>query len=282
MKRNETILVYAVTVMLLVILLVAVVFGESKPANASNKSGNEKQMAGLPGTEFVDPVGKKEQADPAKTDGTEAGQKTPKAGSPAGKGTGETVDTKGHNPIIDTEPVDPKKDPINKKAGPVDLSAVVVPAAKQIEQLLGTSTKMGAEYRKVKGRRGDTLRKIVARWCGDATTHLADVEALNETLIDRTCTGKEEVVVPWVDDEVLLAAMKQPAAPEKKAKQPVVVSSNSKLYTLKKGDSLWALAKSRVGENRFVPAWIERFKQLNPEITDPSVLVAGQRVKVPK
>ena len=48
MKRNETILVYAVTVMLLVILLVAVVFGESKPAKASNKS-NQKPVAQLPG-----------------------------------------------------------------------------------------------------------------------------------------------------------------------------------------------------------------------------------------
>ena len=40
------------------------------------------------------------------------------------------------------------------------------------------------------------------------------------------------------------------------------------------------LAKVRVAKNK-IPAWLGRFKVLNPDIIDLSVLIAGQKVRLP-
>ena len=53
-------------------------------------------------------------------------------------------------------------------------------------------------------------------------------------------------------------------------------------YVLRKGDSLWKVAKARGVPNNQIPTWLQRFKTINPEITDLGVLVEGQKVRLPK
>ena len=48
MKRNETVLVYGVTGLLVVILLVAVLFGNDGTSNAGGKPGGGNQAAAKP------------------------------------------------------------------------------------------------------------------------------------------------------------------------------------------------------------------------------------------
>jgi Tfp pilus assembly protein FimV len=115
---------------------------------------------------------------------------------------------------------------------------------------------------------------VVARWCADAT-QLSTVEVLNENLVEADLESGQEVVVPWVDAETLLLAAKAQAK-----KSAVVEHAKGQLYTIEKGDSLWDLAKVRVAKNK-IPAWLGRFKVLNPDIIDLSVLIAGQKVRLP-
>ncbi len=277
MKRNDSILVYAVTGLLLVILVVAVVFGESKPAIANADGGNRPRVATLPG---VAPVNPEPEVDGEQT-GIESaeGVETPKNGDTTEPGNGrpnsaeiEGSETQGDGKTgagIGSEA------PATASQGPVDLKATVVTSEMKLERALGMSSR-NRDFRVVKSRRGDTLGAVVQRWCGDSR-YLPDAEAVNEHLIEGTLTTGQDVVVPWVEAEIILAAETVRAAAAGKA-----AHATGQLYSLQKGDSLWKLAKTRVGENKLVPAWLERFKQLNPEITDLSVLVVGQEVRLPR
>ncbi len=58
-------------------------------------------------------------------------------------------------------------------------------------------------FRVVRAARGDTLGDLVRKWCGSLDP-LADAQGLNETL--QTLRVGQDVVLPWVEDEVILAA----------------------------------------------------------------------------
>jgi LysM domain len=272
MKRNETVLVYAVTGLLLVILLVAVVFGEQNPAKAQGFEKMRPQVASLPGVTPADSPADGSAENPAKKPAETTADDKAKTGDDAEKGAPTTgppnAEAKVEAPETETKATQ------NGDDRGVGLSANVITPAKQIEGVLGVSTRSG-EFRVVKARRGDTLARLVARWCLDAA-HLATVEVLNESLVDAALTSGQEVVVPWIDAEALLAA-----ETSRKKQAAVIEHAKGQPYILKRGDSLWNLAKVRVAKN-MIPAWLERFKQLNPEITDPSALIAGQKVRLPR
>jgi nucleoid-associated protein YgaU len=266
MKRNETVLVYAVTGLLLVILLVAVIFGEQNPAQAETEKKTRPAVASLPGVAPAEaPVRAPSAAKPSEEPGANLAEEP--SGEPSGEPSEEPSEETGEG----EKPADEGTEGADAKSGePVVLKSTVT---EDLAGVLGTSSRMG-EYRVVKARRGDTLALVAARWCADAT-QLSTVEVLNESLVEADLESGQEVVVPWVDAETLLLAAKARAK-----KSSVVEHAKGQLYTIKKGDSLWDLAKVRVAKNK-IPAWLGRFKVLNPDIIDLSVLIAGQKVRLP-
>lgn len=252
MKRNESVLVYGVTGLLLVILLVAVIFGE-QPANAGEPKAGPN-LAQLPSV-------------------------TPALGD-----DGVTGDPKANDPNAKDDPAGAKTDQTDqeKPTEPVSLTTTVstpISAEKRLENEFGTSSKVDG-YRMVQAWHGDTLKKVVTRWCG-SENHMPVVETLNETVNDHTLTKGQKIMVPWVEAEVLLAAEAARAARRADSRKKIRdVKGN--LYVLRKGDSLWKVAKARGVPNNQIPAWLQKFKTINPEITDLGLLVEGQKILLPK
>jgi len=156
---------------------------------------------------------------------------------------------------------------------PVEAPEPIVLPEQLLEQALGTSRRDG-EYRIVTGWKNATLANVVERWTGGSAA-LDEVRTLNESVGDQLGHG-DEILVPWVDAEALLAA---------KAAQDTVRSqadwAKGELYVLKKGDSLWKVASQRVATN-MIPAWLKQFEGLNPSIADTGTLMEGQKVRLPR
>jgi LysM repeat protein len=73
-----------------------------------------------------------------------------------------------------------------------------------VAQQLGPSRR-DRTVRFVRVRPNDSLESIVRRWCGARDPWLAETKSLNEDLV--TLRAGAEIAVPWVDDDVLLAAL---------------------------------------------------------------------------
>ncbi len=271
MRRNETVLVYAVTGLLIVILGIAVIFGEeAAPGNSAGGEGarglldGNADEFGLPGVSRVnaeepgkteaDPKPAKSSADVPKEAGKEA------AGPVAREGAAADLN----------QPKAPAKGEAAAKVVPL----VTDPTVSATLRVLGKSRREG-QYRVVTARTDDRLSKLVERWCGNLDP-LPTVEALNEDLKQgKPIPDGHEVLVPWTDDEVLLAAhtARQRMQAELERKQ-------GELYTLKKGDSLWKIAVQRVG-SRKAPAYIRAIAQRNPKLEDPNAVREGQKLRLP-
>ena len=261
MKRNETVLVYAVTGLLLAILLVAVVFGNQTPVQSDADRSKTVQLPGvtpaLMGAEEA-PTASLEGALEdlgAVTDGDDVSG--PEAADNPDETSDESSDEAGAVAL----------------SKPVPVPEPVVLPEQLLEQALGTSRRDG-DYRIVTGWENATLRDVVERWTGTADA-MAAVQTINETVGDQLVHG-DEILVPWVDAEVLLVAKK---ARDAERQQADWVKGD--LYVLKKGDSLWKVASRRVATN-MIPAWLEQFKGLNPSIEDTSSLMEGQKVRLPR
>ena len=174
MKQNERLLVYAVTGFLAVILVIAVLFG-SEPGKAAGKGGaslNELLPQGAP-------VGD------AKNGKQSAGPGDPS--SPAGSGvSGANLPSPGQ--IAPEQP----------------LVAKPQPAADLVARAIGTSRR-DRNVRFVRAKSGDSLELLVRRWCGARDPFLDEARCLNEELV--TLKVGQEVAVPWVDDEQLVAML---------------------------------------------------------------------------
>lgn len=294
MKRNESILVYGVTGLLVVILLVAVVFGNegtgSTPANAAGKAtgklANQQRensavgdLIERTGVDIEGKLTRRESAQPeVKPTTPESQPSTPSSqASPGAVGT------------------DPKL-------------AVALEAA-----FLLRSTREG-DFRRVTVQDGESLSTLMERF-GIAQARRDEVLRLNEMLpnLDRVRSG-QQVILPWVDDAVLIAAEKQrreresALAAEKSAARtnprgdaplvnpaplrqspPVanpkvvdapkapVISGATKERKVKKGESLWKIASECGGS---VTHAIEQIRALNPNV-DLDPLREGVTLKVP-
>ena len=274
MKRNESILVYGVTGLLLLILLVAVVFGNEGDALAGptgDEDGLENEIAGLVESEdgAVD-LAELMNLDPASalTEGEEGDVGAPVAGEPE---TAEEIELAQAEAQAEAE------------------------AALARERALAGEAMRRGDYREVTVRRGDTVSLLVQRWCG-SLDEMPTVEALNEDIDrDRLRPGRV-LLMPWVDQAVLdLAAKERRLAENRRAAAEdedagtgatdaatgeQVPASSDHLYELKPGDSLWKIAVQMTGSQKRAPGYIREVMELNPDLR-PQSLQVGQKVKLP-
>ena len=203
MKRNETILVYSVTGLLVVILGVAIAFGDG--GVRAGTSGDLKTLAELEDAVPADGVGLPVGAMP--TDGATLAKGALGKGA-LGKGAlGKGALGKGDG--ADTvPPVLPVLDPGAEAALNVGTAPpAVTDAATRALVLLGESSRDRA-YRVVSVRHGDTFSQIVQRWCGSLDQ--MDVAAsLNEEFDLGRLEPGTRLYLPWVEDEVLLTALER-------------------------------------------------------------------------
>ncbi|MCA8954334.1 MAG: hypothetical protein KDE27_32800, partial [Planctomycetes bacterium] len=197
MKQNERILVYLVTGFLAVILVVAVFFGRDGGRGA--KPDAEKGVRGL------GQILNQQPADGAAATGSDSESGTVPGATPGatpgngGHGVGNTV---AGFPNGTSDGGDPAARAGGAGSSPL-VASVPVPPAERIQDLLGDSRR-DRTVRIVRARAGDSLESLVRRWCGARDPFLDEARALNEEL--TILRLGQEVVVPWVDDEQVVAA----------------------------------------------------------------------------
>lgn len=188
MKQNERLLVYAVTGFLALILVIAVMFGND-PVDAASKQENTSK--GL--NDILQP--KLSEAEVAKQAEAKAKALAEQLnGSSGGGGSNEQ--------------------PLN--ARPLLASDVVA-------RELGPSRKERF-VRWVPVKRGDAFEKLVRRWCGGTEGYLEEALRLNEETTKLTIGS--QVMVPWVDDEVLAAIIEAEASEAQRAPTPRTLIGN--------------------------------------------------------
>lgn len=185
MKQNERFLVYAVTGCLALILVVAIMFSRGPGKDVGNSDTGYKQAGAsrLPG--LGEMLGASSPGGPAPTAGTD--------GKVAGEGRAGESKTGVPSP--------------NEVANQPPLMAQppkTMLAAELVAQQLGVSRR-DRTVRFVRAKNGDSLDQLVRRWCGARDPFLAEAKSLNEDLV--VLRVGQEVAVPWVEDEVLLAAL---------------------------------------------------------------------------
>ena len=183
MKQNERFLVYAVTGFLALILVVAVVFGREpgKEVLAGGKTG--PQVQGL-----NDMLGQAGTKDATKATGVSSEAKAPVAGLPSPNQVAPNPG--GANP--------------GGQEQPLVAGSKLLLAADLVAQQLGGSRR-DRTVRFVHAKSGDSLEMLVRRWCGAREPFLAEAKSLNEDLV--VLRVGQEVAVPWVEDEALLAVL---------------------------------------------------------------------------
>ena len=189
-------------------------------------------------------------------------------------------------------------------------------AASLVTQKIGTYRR-DRSVRFVTAKRGDTFSHLAKRWCGKVDGVVQEIECLNETT--TLLREGQQVGVPWVDDEVLLAILEAEAVPTMVASSgvapaaaggvpgpagpnyatpaiasrleggvqpasgaaaPVGAASGFTLYKIKDGDTLWPILAKKFG-NRKVPAMLKRVEELNPGINTDN-LRPGKTIKLPR
>lgn len=169
MKQNERLLVYAVTGFLALILVVAVLFSREPAADSSTK----KATQGL--ADILGEDGK--VAAEAKSAKEKAALEGNKTGLPAPGELSSPLAAPAPKPML---------------------------AADLVAQQLGLSRR-DRMVRFVRAKQNDSLDVLVRRWCGARDPYFAEAKSLNEDLV--VLRVGQEVAVPWVDDEVLLASI---------------------------------------------------------------------------
>lgn len=171
MKQNERWLVYAVSGFLGLILVVAVVF---RPKSGA---GN---VAATPGLAQIlnQEVAVKDADAPKPEDANKSATEASLPGLPA--------------------PVEVAPQPLSAPAPKPMVAADIV------AQQLGMSRR-DRNVRFVRAKPNDSLEGLVRRWCGARDPYLAETKSLNEELV--VLRVGQEIAVPWVDDEVLVAAI---------------------------------------------------------------------------
>jgi phage tail protein X len=173
MKQNERLLVYAVTGFLALILVVAVVFSREPAKNPAPGSaqGLDKLL------------------------GQDDGQAAAPAAMAKEKAELERLERDGVTGM--PKPSDVTPAPL---AAPAPKPLI---AADLVAQQIGVSRR-DRNVRFVRAKQNDTLEGLVRRWCGARDPYLDETKSLNEELV--VLRVGQEVAVPWVEDDVLLAA----------------------------------------------------------------------------
>ncbi|MFT4512942.1 MAG: LysM repeat protein [Planctomycetota bacterium] len=185
MKQNERLLVYAVTGFLALILVIAVLFGNDT-VDASMKRENTSNTL----SEILEPEQTDAELAKAKAE-VDAKAKALAEQLSGASGSGSS----GEQP----------------------LNAKLISASDVVARAHGKSRRERF-VRWVPVKSGDAFEKLVRRWCGGTQGYLAEALSLNEDT--TTLKVGSEVMVPWVDDEVLATIL------EAQAISPRTLASN--------------------------------------------------------
>lgn len=219
------------------------------------------------------------------------------------------ADTKTETPVA-TDATKPAVDPMTQPLVANVQIAPPTPAALVTEKL-GLSRQENG-YRIVRAARGDTLGDLVRKWCGSLDM-LEDAQGLNETM--QTLRVGQDVVLPWVEDDVILAAydkrtaasapqvamtpVQTPTAGVAEASASRDATANNvgavipaaapgagqantaaaRTYKIVAKDSLWKIAEREVGKGKAY-AYVEKILDANPNL-DAERLREGQAITLP-
>lgn len=224
MKQNERFLVYAVTGFLALILVVAVVFTRD-----TSKGAGAAKLQGL-----GDILGN-----------TSTGSPT---GSPGGSPNGPATPNGGAQPVADGRTGVPGPAEAVPQTPLVANNNKPLLAADLVSQQLGPSRR-DRNVRFVRAKNGDSLDQLVRRWCGSRDPYLDEAKSLNEDLV--VLRVGQEVAVPWIEDDVLLAAF-EAAKPRTLVPHDSLTSGASPKSDL--ASALGSPAASGASGNRGTPA----------------------------
>lgn len=316
MKQNERLLVYAVTGFLAIILVVAVLFGPSG-RDAAAKVGTVDPTVGAAGAAPTAGAGTstpsgapglgeilRQKPAPAGGPAVPGGAANPAAGGPeAGGPTTTTVDPQVRSSHAGLGSVDDVLPAIDSAAQqPLVATQRPLLVVDLLAQQLGPSRR-DRTVRLVRARPGDSLETLVRRWCGARDPFLEEARSLNEDLV--VLRNGQEVCVPWVDDETVLAAYEAsrpkmlipeaassgtvvaPTVPsfaqpgERRgdaSSAPATSSMANSSYTVKDGDSLWRIADRTYGRKN-AARMIGEIRKQNPGLGE--TLRVGQKIVLP-
>ena len=263
MQRNESILVYAVTGLLFVILFVAVVFGdegqpqpEQQPVAKESQQKEEEldQVADVddPIRDLLDHLNVDKGLGMREVGGTEE-----RSAEVGGTETNEA-------PATVTEPVATPEAPISEPK-----AATPPPIA------LDMGTRVG-QFREVRVRPGDTFSLLVQRYTGSLDT-MATCEALNEEVDKNNLRPGSTLIMPWVDDAELTAKAAERQVASNKQEQERL---SGKTYEVKAGDNLWKIAMKNTSDKGRAARIVSEIMGLNPGL-EPERLKVGQKILVP-
>lgn len=312
MKQNEKFLVYAVTGFLVVILGVAILFGNEQPRRLP-----EVPVAGVNGgtpPSLEDMLNRRAGAPAVPT--PEAGDpaKSAPTGTEPAAGVGD-----GHGSEAPAGVVPPVQAPI---AAPSDQPLVAnvqlqpPSAAALVTEKLGLN-RVERGFRIVRARAGDSLGALVQKWCGSTGDYLEQAKGLNEEL--TTLRVGQEIVLPLVEDETLLAALESRGVPATGRPTPTpawsllggdagpvratppatahaslvpdfvtptvtptvapAAAAGQRKYKIKAGEALWKIAEREVGRKQ-APAFLGKVRELNPGL-DTDRVREGQEIVLP-
>ncbi len=272
MKQNERWLVYAVTGFLALILVVAVLFHDGK-ATPGGEVPKPKDLTEVFGDgKSLDAVGKP----------------VAEGGGKGSTGLPSPAEVKTEQPLV---------------AAPKPMLA-----ADLVAQQLGPSRR-DRNVRFVRAKDGDSLDALVRRWCAGRQEALAETKCLNEELV--VLRVGQEVAVPWVEDDEVLAAIeaKKPktlvaqdasstgsplhgaAAFEGSGGSPARTGTGETVagrpkpaaggttYTVKEGDALWRIADRTYGRKN-ADRMVRAIQEANPGLGER--LRPGQRIVLPQ
>lgn len=204
MKQNEKFLVYAVTGFLVVILAVAILFGKEQPRRLPNDPTATPTAAVAPPS--LEDVLNRRSAPAPEVVPAPAVEPTANGSAPAGGTPAVPAPAPG---AVDGAAVPAAA--VGDQPLSANVQLLPPTAAALVTEKLGLSRR-DREYRVVRARAGDSLGALVQKWCGATGDYLELAKGLNEEL--TTLRVGQEIWLPWIDDEALLAAYERshPAA----------------------------------------------------------------------
>ncbi len=215
-------------------------------------------------------LGEKPNAKPAATEGSSpllsVNVETPVAAAPAA-------------------PAAAAKEPV---AAPAPVPAVVLPAGSLLKGADGLSPSFDDKRMFYTWQQGDGWVKLAERLYGNGAK-FSLLKNANEGRDD--IQPGEKILVPIFDVEALAVAPESPApaaAPAAKnagakgaakgAAKPEAVMTGGRIHEVKKGESLWKIAKSELGDGN---RWKEIYELNKDQMKSPEAVRLGMKLKLP-